>query len=645
MALPSSHTRHWALRYAVAVAATALAALVMQAIHPLVAPSVTPPFLLAVALAALFGGVGPGLLAVALGLLALQAWFFPPIRTATTIDAARQIMFVGVGVTIAWIAGMVDRQRRRALWDAREKDRLQLAAAESAERANQAHEATARLAAIVSSSSDAIISKSLEGVILSWNAAAERIFGYTAAEMVGQSVYKLIPEPLHDVERDILNRLRRGESVEFSESERIRKDGSRIWISLSVSPLRDAAGKVVGAASIKRDITERKLVAERLRDTQRLQAVGQLAGGIAHEANNQMSVVLGGADFLLRRTDLPKAARDDVELIRHAAERTARITQQLLAFSRRQVLQLQDVDVNHVITTMEPVLRRSLSEGHEMQLRLGEATGLMRADARQLEQVLLNLILNARDAMPEGGLLAIETRAVDVSAERPIEGEQIARGRYVALVVTDTGQGMSPATLERAFEPFFSTKGVGQGTGLGLSVVHGIVSQIGGHIRVESSPGNGTRFTLYFPRSAPSFASDTASPRAALPSGNGRVLVLAEDDPDVRAMAGRALREVGYDVHEVSNGREALTLLRSHAGAVDLVITDIGMPEMDGHELGRRMRDAWPSLPILYMSGYGDVEPAGPLLHKPFAPDTLVQWVNAALLMPGAAAPGGAVVD
>ena len=234
----------------------------------------------------------------------------------------------------------------------------------------QAQEAMARLAAIVSSSSDAIISKTLEGVITSWNAAAERIFGYSTSEMVGQSVFRLIPEELHDSERFILGQLRQGEMVEFSESERVRKDGSRIWISLSVWPIRDRSGAIVGAASIKRDITERKVVAEHLRDTQRLQAVGQLAGGIAHEANNQMSVVLGGAQFLLRRSDLEPAARADVELIRQAAERTASITQKLLAFSRRQILQFQDVDLNRVVESMEPVLRRSLTEHHNLVLRL-----------------------------------------------------------------------------------------------------------------------------------------------------------------------------------------------------------------------------------------------------------------------------------
>ncbi|MBA2322760.1 MAG: PAS domain S-box protein, partial [Pseudonocardiales bacterium] len=310
----------------------------------------------------------------------------------------------------------------------------------------QAHEAMARLAAIVSSSSDAIISKTLDGVITSWNAAAEEIFGYSASEMVGQSVFRLIPEALHDSERFVLEQLRKGRVVEFSESERIRKDGTRIWISLSVSPLRDASGAIIGAAAIKRDITEMKLLAEHLRETQRLQTVGQLAGGIAHEANNQMSVVLGGTQFLLRRADLPPDARTDVEFIRQAAERTASITQQLLAFSRRQAQQLQDVDLNRVVESLEPVLRRSLREDHELVVRLGLQDGLIRADPRQLEQVLLNLTLNARGAMPHGGRLTVETREVTLTPESQGGKERLPPGRYAALAAKDTGCGMDAQT-------------------------------------------------------------------------------------------------------------------------------------------------------------------------------------------------------
>ena len=273
----------------------------------------------------------------------------------------------------------------------------------------QIRDASMRLAAIVASSSDAIVGKTLEGEITSWNDAAERIFGYTAAEMVGQSVFKLIPPELHPVERDVLERLRRGETVEVSESARIRKDGRRIWISLSVSPVRSPTGQITGAASIKRDITERKAMDEHLRDSQRLQAVGQLAGGMAHEANNQMSVVLGGAHFLRRRPELSESARQGVDLIRHAAERTASIAQQLLAFSRRQVLEPRDIDLNSVVDSISPMLRRSLEESHQLVIRQGRLGAKVRADPRQLEQVLLNLTLNARDAMPDGGAITITT--------------------------------------------------------------------------------------------------------------------------------------------------------------------------------------------------------------------------------------------
>ena len=220
-----------------------------------------------------------------------------------------------------------------------------------------------------------------------------------------QSIFKLIPQEHHESERELLERLRRGETVEYSEAERMRKDGRRIWISLSVSPVRDTSGAIIGAASIKRDITDRKLLDERLANVQRLQAVGQLAGGIAHEANNQMSVVLGGAQFLLRRADLRRAPATDIEQIRQAAERTASITQQLLAFSRRQMLRLENVDLDDVVQSIGPVLRRSLAESQTLEVKLGLLGGTVRADPRQLEQVLLNLTLNARDAMPGGGEL------------------------------------------------------------------------------------------------------------------------------------------------------------------------------------------------------------------------------------------------
>jgi PAS domain S-box-containing protein len=498
-------------------------------------------------------------------------------------------------------------------------------------RERQAHEAMARLAAIVTWSSDAIVGKTLDGIVTSWNAAAERIFGYTAEEMVGESIFRLIPPELHDTERDLLQRLHRGEVVEFSEAERIRKDGQRIWISLSVSPIRDATGTITGAASIKRDITERKLLQERLFETQRLQAVGQLAGGIAHEANNQMSVVLGGTHFLLQRTDLPEAARQDIEHIRRAAERTAGITQQLLAFSRRQILQVHQLDLSAVVRSIAPVLQRSLSESPELVPQLAELSPIW-ADQRQLEQVLLNLTLNARDAMPEGGRLTIATENVQGAAPDEGGGTRLPPGHYVLLEVRDTGHGMHAATLERIFEPFFTTKEVDQGTGLGLSVVHGIVGQLGGHIRVETGPRLGTAFRLYFPVVAPAVLPQPplGSHRAA--PDQGKAAVLAEDDPNVRGMMARALAEAGWEVLEAENGRAALELIRGRVGRVDLVVADVGMPELDGEALARQLAEERPELPVILMSGYGDrsaVDPDSsrrtqPFLQKPVSPQVLL---------------------
>jgi CheY-like chemotaxis protein len=373
------------------------------------------------------------------------------------------------------------------------------------------------------------------------------------------------------------------------------------------------------------DVTERKVMEEHLRETQRLQTTGQLAGGIAHEANNQMSVVLGATHFLLRRTDLPEVVRQDVNLIRQAAERTASITQQLLAFSRRQILRLEDVDLNAVVTAAEPLLRRSLAEGQRLVIRPGPVKNRIRVDPRQLEQVLLNLALNARDAMPGGGLVTIETNEIEDGVPGP--------GRYAVVVVRDTGRGMDRATLQRAFEPFFTTKEVGQGTGLGLSVVHGIMSQTGGHVRVDSEPGAGTTFTLSFPViPARVEAHRPAAVEAEAPDA-GTVVLVVEDDGPVRRMTARALREAGYQTLEAESGRAALDLIRQRQGRLDLVVSDIGIPEMDGYELARRLEQERPDLPVLYMSGYVDEQallrgayrPEWPLLRKPFPPAELVR--------------------
>jgi two-component system cell cycle sensor histidine kinase/response regulator CckA len=507
-----------------------------------------------------------------------------------------------------------------------------------------AEQATQRLVAIVASSADAIVGKTLDGVVTSWNKAAERIFGYSAEEMVGSSIFRLVPEELHETERFLLEQIRKGERVEFSETDRLCKDGSRISIALSVSPIRDGLGRVVGASSIKRDITERKRAEralaesqERLRQAQRIDSVGQLAGGIAHEANNMMSVVLGCADYVLQRTDLPEAVRQDVDQIWRAAQRTARITQQLLAFSRRQMLQPQILDLNTIVRALEPILARALGESRGLRLHLSPTLGRIRADPGQLEQVLINLTLNARDAMDEGGRLTIETMNVVLDAAyvgaKPVG--TLEPGEYAALVVTDTGHGMDRETLSRIFEPFFTTKGVGQGTGLGLSTAYGIVKQSGGFIWAYSEPGLGATFKLYFPlvESAPELA------KVQEPAPGGRteeVVLIAEDEPMVRSIMARSLRDCGYTVLEAADGREALHLVESRNGRLSLIVADVVMPDMGGRNLATRVAERWPDVPVLFTSGYtgmdvirrGLLEEGREFLQKPLAPEELARKVR-----------------
>jgi CheY-like chemotaxis protein len=368
-----------------------------------------------------------------------------------------------------------------------------------------------------------------------------------------------------------------------------------------------------------------------------MDSVGRLAGGVAHETNNQMSVVLGAAHFLLRRQDLDESARADLEHISQAADRTAQITAQLLAFSRRQLLRPVSLDLGDAVRQWENVLRRVAGENCRVALRLAAGMGRVRVDLGQLHQVLLNLVLNARDAMPEGGTVTIETFETELGAETTNRHRSTAirPGPYGVIAVSDSGVGMSPAVLERIFEPFFTTKPVGAGTGLGLATVYGIVKQSEGYIWAYSEPGLGSTLKVYLPlESAPVTAE---RPVAAAPArGRGELVVVIEDDEMVRAMTRRALEGAGYRVAEASGGEGGIEAVRRWGSRTGAVLSDLVMPGLTAHALAERIEAISPGTPVLFTSGYTDGEierrgllPAGaPFLQKPSSPDAIVAFVG-----------------
>ncbi len=496
----------------------------------------------------------------------------------------------------------------------------------------------ARLAAIVDSSNNAIISKDFDGTIRTWNPSAERIFGYTAGEIIGESIFRLVPPQLHDEERSILARLAAGETIDEYETTRVRKDGKTVAIQLSASPIRDGEGRLVGASAIKRDVTQVRSLEAQLRQAQKMEAVGQLAGGIAHDFNNLLSVILGYGQLLAEALPTENPLRESVDEIVKAGARAAELTGQLLSFSRQQVMDLRVVDLNAVVQGVESMLRRLVGEDVEFDLVLSPEPARCRADAGHLGQVLMNLAVNARDAMPGGGELIVEVGVVELDADYAKSHADARPGPHVMISVTDTGCGMSPDTQARIFEPFFTTKGEGRGTGLGLSTVYGIVKQIGGNVWVYSEVDRGTTIKVYLPRTEEQVAPESQAARTA-PKPGTETILLVEDDAQVRKLVHDVLTRAGYRVLEAPGGSEALVLSAGLADPIHLLLTDVVMPAMGGRELAERLLETRPDMRVIHMSGYaeraivhhGVLEPGINYLAKPITASSLLAKVRQVL--------------
>ncbi len=498
-------------------------------------------------------------------------------------------------------------------------------------------ESEARYRDLFDNASDLVSVTGLDGSFVYVNRAWHDATGYADDALRRMRLSDLVQPEQFAALTDAYARVLAGETVGHLDLTFLTRNGGSVAVEGSASlVLRDGAPVMV--RGIWRDVTERKRIEEQLRRAERMQAAGQLAGGVAHEVNNMMTGVIGFGSFLLRSLDPEDPRRADVEEIMKAGNRAADVTRQLLAFTRQQFRRPEILDLNQVVAGMERMLRRSLNDDHELILRLGHDAGRVRVDRGQLEQVLVNLVLNARDAIHGAGRVSIETAPVHLDTEyaRRHEIVTVPSGSYVLLAVSDTGCGMGPDVQARMFEPFFTTKPVGQGTGLGLSTVYGIVKQSDGFVWVYSEPGQGTTFKIYLAEATRLAALVAAANTNAELRGGRETILVVEDEELVRALAIRCLSNQGYQVVEARTGGEALAYVEEHPDGVDLVLSDVVMPVMGGRELSQRINRLVPSLPVLFMSGYtgedvvqrGLLDPNAPFEQKPFSPESLARKVR-----------------
>ena len=502
-------------------------------------------------------------------------------------------------------------------------------------------ESRARLTMAVEQAGESIVITDTRGTIQYVNPAFERITGYDRTDVIGRTP-RIFKSGRHDAGfyRNLRQTLRRGEVWRGTFLDK-RKDGTLYEEDAVISPVRDPSGHVVNYVAVKRDVTDVRRMEEQLRQSQKMEAVGRLAGGVAHDFNNLLTAISGYSDLLLHRLPDYSTLRRDVEEIRKAGDHAAALTRQLLAFSRRQVLQPKVLDLNAMVKNMGQMLRRLIGKDIELSTDLSPSLSRVKADPGQIEQVIVNLAVNARDAMPGGGRITISTADAELSPAYAAAHPEVRPGPHVLLSVADTGHGMSDETQAHLFEPFFTSKERGKGTGLGLATAYGIVQQSGGHIRVNSAADRGSTFLIYLPRVEAPEGGVQGSGRPLLPhpSPGTETVLLAEDEEGVRRLAREILSGNGYQVLEAGNGREALLLSEAHRGEIHLLVTDIVMPKMSGRELTERIRPLRPDLRILYMSGYTDdailrhgvLEDGIPFLQKPFTPEGLARKVREVL--------------
>jgi PAS domain S-box-containing protein len=509
-----------------------------------------------------------------------------------------------------------------------------LAAEEARRRADE------RFRILVENARDVIFTLSPGGVFLSVNPACEAVSGWVPSEWVGKEYTELIFRDDRSLADARFAEVLRGSQPAPYELRAIRKNGSIFSVEVTLTPILEE-GRVVYALGIARDVTDRRHLEDQLRQAQKMESIGQLAGGVAHDFNNILTVIQGHSALVSSPDNLSCEVRESISQISQAADRAANLTRQLLAFSRRQLLQPQPLDLNEIVVEMSKMLHRILGEDVLLEVIPTYPLPTVPGDSGMIEQVIMNLAVNARDAMPGGGRLVITTEPYERSADDPLPNADIPAGPFVRLTVSDTGTGISPEHLPRIFEPFFTTKGVGHGTGLGLATIYGIVQQHRGWITVESQLGHGATFQVHLPAEAQSRAiKETGAARDATPSGGSERILVVEDEAAVRSLVCSVLKRFGYEVMEAHSGVEALLLWRKHRGTIDLLLTDIIMPGgMNGRQLGEWLVADEPDLPVIYTSGYAAEAVSGDFqfidgqnfLQKPYPPARLAEVIRRTL--------------